>query len=137
VNGKRSGQDPIPHNAKQAKRKRTTVVTALPITQQTYPLITHKHTPSARGNRDTRPFPYFVSNHEVVIYTMRTLHWDALCPYKINAPRLLSDNAPTDEFLLERVSSDQALETRTKLLYRSALANFNRAHKSAEQYCYK
>ncbi len=127
VNGKRSEQDPIPHNAKQARRKKTTVVTELPNTQPTYPLITHKHTPSARGNRDQRPFPYWVTNHDVVIYTMRTLHWDALCPYKINAPRLLPENAcntPTDDFLLERVSPDQALENRTKLLYKMALVKF-------------
>ncbi len=49
VNGKRSGQDPIPPNAKQAKRDKPTVTTQLPISSQpTYPVITHKHTPSAR-----------------------------------------------------------------------------------------
>ncbi len=115
------------------------MVTELPTSQPTYPSITHKHTPIAKGNRDPRPFPYFTPHQEVVIYNMRTLHWDVLCPYKIKEPRLLSDsacNAPTDEFLLERIAPEQALESKTKLLYRSALANFNRAHKSAEQYCY-
>ena len=155
ITGKRSGQDPIPPNAKQARRERPTVATEIPDAspsaqgampkpqlpaQQNYPLISHKHTPVARGNRDTRPFPYFVYNQEVIIYTMRTLHWDARCPYKINAPRLLSDNAsnaPTEEFLLERVHPAQALEGKTKLLYRSALANFNKVHKSTGQYCYE
>ena len=140
VNGKRSGQDPITHSAKQARREKVTVATELPDAQPTYPLITHKHTPSARGNRDLRPFPYFVTNHDVVIYTMRTLHWDALCPYKIYAPRLLSENecnTLTDDFLHERVSPDQALKNTTKNLYKKALADFNRAHKSTEQYCYE
>ncbi len=60
INGKRSGQDPIPHNAKQARREKTMlVVTELPTSQSTYPSITHKHTPIARGNREPRPFPYF------------------------------------------------------------------------------
>jgi hypothetical protein len=95
------------------------VVTELPTSQSTYPLITHKHTPIARGNREPRLFPYFNSHQEVVIYTMRTLHWDVLCPYKIKEPRLLTDsagNAPTDEFLLERIAPEQALESKTRLL---------------------
>ena len=45
--------------------------------------------------------------------------------------------APTEEFLLERVHPAQALEGKTKLLYRSALANFNKVHKSTGQYCYE
>ena len=136
-----SGQDPIPHNAKQARRdKPTLVVTELPTSQPSSLSITHKHTPIARGDREPRPFPYFTIHQEVVIYTMRTLHWDVLCPYKIKEPKLLSDsacNAPTDDFLLERVDPEQAREGKTKLLYRSALANFNRVHKSTEQYCYQ
>jgi hypothetical protein len=141
INGKRSGQDPIPHNAKQAKRdKPTLVVTELPTSQPSSLSITHKHTPIARGDREPRPFPYFTIHQEVVIYTMRTLLRDALCPYRIKEPKVLSDsacNAPTEDFLLERVDPEQAREGKTKLLYRSALASFNRAHKSTEQYCYQ
>jgi hypothetical protein len=102
-------------------------------------LITHKHTPTARGNnKDQQPFSYFVTNHEVVIYTMRTLQWNILCQYKINAPRTLSDsacNALTDEFLLERAFPEQGLNDKARLLYRKALADFNRVHRSTEQYC--
>jgi hypothetical protein len=137
VNGKRCGQDPISPHPKQAKRDKPTVETQLPNTPPV-PVITHKHTPIARGNMDPRPFPYFVYNYEVVIYTMKTLQWDAHCPYKITAPRTLSVNAynaPTDEFLMERVLPGQGINDKIRALYRKALADFNRVHKSTEQYC--
>ncbi len=55
IKGKRSGQDPIPHNAKQARRDKTMLVaTELPTSQSTHSSMTHKHTPIARGNREPR-----------------------------------------------------------------------------------
>jgi hypothetical protein len=137
VNGKRCGQDPISPHPKQAKRDKPTVETQLPNTPPV-PVITHKHTPIARGNMDPRPFPYFVYNYEVVIYTMKTLQWDAHCPYKIIPPKTLSVNAynaPTDEFLMERILPGQGINDKIRALYRKALADFNRVHKSTEQYC--
>jgi hypothetical protein len=116
VNGKRCGQDPISPHPKQAKRDKPTVVTQLPDTPPA-PVITHKHTPIARDNMDPRPFPYFVYNHEVVIYTMKTLQWDAHCPYKITTPRTVESHNSTDEFdefLMERISPRQDTNEKNK-----------------------
>jgi hypothetical protein len=82
IKGKRCGQDPISPHPKQAKRDKPTVATQLPDTPN-YPVITHRHTPIAGGHKDPRPFPYFVTNYEVVIYTMRTLQWTMGCTLSV------------------------------------------------------
>jgi hypothetical protein len=87
---------------------------------------------------DPRPFPYFVYNYEVVIYTMKTLQWDAHCPYKITTPRTVQNQNTTDEFdefLMERISPGLDINDKIRVLYKKALADFNRVHKSTEQYC--
>ena len=140
VNGKRAVQDTIPHNAKLPRYEKQIVATAIPSISPTYPVITHKHTPTAKGNRDTRPFPYYVESIEVVIYTMRTLHYDALCPYKVMEPTPITEaecHSPTEDFLNERVAPEQALNETTKHTYKIALSLFNKVHKSKEQYCYE